>query len=206
MPDHILSINPQAADYPRTARRTDGGQTVARGQQQIDQTGGQNGVATLVFMVLAIAWAPLIQFAGGLWDYLQQMFSVLVPPLVVLFMMGALSRFGTEKAGFWTLILGHAIGAALFCLGNAGVMGLLGMDPVWPIHFTINVAIVTVLSLVIYIAISAVTEGRELDDEVIWNREKSLEDAAWGRAWYADIRYQAVVLACSMLAVLIVFW
>ncbi|QFU07375.1 Sodium/glucose cotransporter [Rhodobacteraceae bacterium THAF1] len=163
-------------------------------------------VATLVFMVLAIAWAPLIQFAGGLWDYLQQMFSVLVPPLVVLFMMGALSRFGTEKAGFWTLIFGHSIGAILFCLGNAGVMGLFGMDPVWPIHFTINVAIMTVASLVFYLLVSAVTEGRDLDDEVIWNREKSLEDAAWGRAWYADIRYQGVVLAGSMLAILILFW
>lgn len=162
--------------------------------------------ATLGFMVFAIAWAPLIQFAGGLWSYLQQMFSVLVPPLVVLFLMGALSRFGTEKGGFYTLIFGHILGAILFCLGNSGVMGLFGMEPVWGLHFTINVALVTVACLVFYLAVSAVTEGRELEDNVIWEREKALEDAAWGRAWYADIRYQAAVLGLAMLSVLIAFW
>ncbi|CAM4308902.1 sodium:solute symporter [Palleronia rufa] len=162
--------------------------------------------ATLGFMVLAIAWAPLIQFAGGLWSYLQQMFSVLVPPLVVLFLMGALSRFGTEKAGFYTLIFGHAVGAVLFSLGNPGVMGLFGTEPVWPIHFTINVAIVTVLCLIFYIAVSAVTEGRELEDDVIWERGKALRDAAWGQEWYKDVRIHSGVLVFGMLAVLIGFW
>ncbi len=163
-------------------------------------------LATLGFMVLAIVWAPLIQFAGGLWAYLQQMFSVLVPPLVVLFVLGALSRQGTEKGGFYTLIFGHVLGAILFCLGNEGVMGLVGMDPVWPLHFTVNVAVVTLLSAIFYVVVSAVTEGRELEDEVIWRPEKALRDAAWGIAWYKDVRLQGAVLALSMLAVLIVFW
>ncbi len=163
-------------------------------------------MATLGFMVLAIIWAPMIQFAGGLWAYLQQMFSVLVPPLVVLFVFGALSRQGTEKGGFYTLIFGHGLGAILFCLGNAGVMGVIGMDPVWPVHFTINVAIVTVICAVFYVAVSAVTERREVEDEVIWQREKALEDAAWGMEWYKDVRIQGTVLALSMLAVLVIFW
>ncbi len=163
-------------------------------------------MATLGFMVLAIVWAPLIQFAGGLWAYLQQMFSVLVPPLVVLFVFGALSRQGTEKGGFYTLLFGHALGALLFCLGNEGVMGLFGTGPVWPVHFTINVAIVTAICAVFYVAVSAVTESREIDDEVIWQREKAFQDAAWGMEWYKDVRIQAAVLGAMMLAILVVFW
>ncbi|PZX19652.1 SSS family solute:Na+ symporter [Palleronia aestuarii] len=163
-------------------------------------------LATLGFMVLAIVWAPLIQFAGGLWDYLQQMFSVLVPPLVVLFVMGALSRRGTEQAGFYTLIFGHAVGAVLFCLGNPGVMGLVGMEPVYPVHFTINVAIMTVVCLIFYLAVSAVTESHEIDDAVIWQRGKALEDAAWDQAWYKDVRLHGAILVAMMLTILVVFW
>lgn len=173
-----------------------------------DSTQRRYGIyATLGFMVLAIVWAPLIQFAGGLWSYLQQMFSVLVPPLVVLFMLGALSRQGTEKGAFWTLLFGHGLGALLFCLGNAGVMGLFGAEPVWGLHFTINVALVTVACAVFYVALSAVTEKkRDIEDDVIWDRTRALEDAAWGREWYLDIRWQAVALGLMMLAVLVVFW
>ncbi len=181
---------------------------VARPGHDLDQaTRKRYGtMATLGFMVLAIAWAPLIQFAGGLWAYLQQMFSVLVPPLVVLFVLGALSRQGTEKGGFYTLIFGHALGAVLFCLGNEGVMGLAGMEPVWPVHFTINVAIVTLVCALFYVAVSAVTEARDLEDEVIWQRGKALEDAAWGVAWYKDVRLHGTVLGMAMLAVLVAFW
>lgn len=181
---------------------------VTRPEQDLDRsTRKKYGMyATLGFMVVAIVWAPLIQFAGGLWTYLQQMFSVLVPPLVVLFVMGAVSRFGTEKAGFYTLIFGHALGALLFCLGNPGVMGLFGSEPVWPIHFTINVAIVTVACLAVYLGVSAVTEGRELEDEVIWQRRKALADAAWGQAWYTDVRVHAAVLVAGMVGILVLFW
>mgnify|MGYP006394261085 CR=1 FL=1 len=162
--------------------------------------------ATLSFMVAAIIWAPLIQFAGGLWSYLQQMFSILVPPLVVLFVMGALSRIGTEKGGFYTLIFGHTLGAVLFCLGNAGVMGLFGAEPIWPLHFTINVAVVTVLCLLFYVGVSLVTDKKDIDEQVMWRRGMALEDAAYDQPWYLDIRWHALVLAVAMAAVLFVFW
>jgi SSS family solute:Na+ symporter len=86
-------------------------------------------IATLVFMVIAIAWAPLIQYAGGLWDYLQQMFSVLVPLLVVLFLGGALWARGTPTAAFYTLLISHVLGTGLFVLGQFDL---------WPLHYSIN--------------------------------------------------------------------
>ncbi|MBJ3761299.1 sodium:solute symporter [Maribius pontilimi] len=177
-------------------------------ERQIDQsTQRRYGTyATLGFMVLAIVWAPLIQFAGGLWSYLQQMYSILVPPLVVLFMMGALSRLGTEKAGFYTMVFGHAVGVVLFLIGNEPVMDLFGMDPLWPLHFSINVAIVTVASLVFYVTVSLVTEEKDIADGVMWSRKMAFEDAAWGRAWYLDVRLQSLVLIAAMATILFLFW
>ncbi len=181
---------------------------VTRPEQELEPAKGRRygTYATLGFMLIAIIWAPLIQFAGGLWAYLQQMFSVLVPPLVVLFVMGALSRFGTEKGGFYTLIFGHALGAILFCLGNEGIMNLIGAGPVWPVHYTINVAIVTVVCLVFYLGVSAVTDHRDIDEDVMWRRGMAMEDAAWDQPWYLDVRLHGLVLIAAMAAVLFVFW
>ncbi len=162
--------------------------------------------ATLGFMVLAIAWAPLIQFAGGLWDYLQQVYSVIVPPLVVLFVMGALSRRGTATAAFVTMIFGHALGAVLFVLGTEGIMNLVGLPALWPVHYTINTPIVAVACVIVYLIVSAMTSTREVDETVVWSRRKALQDAAWGMEWYKDVRYQGVALGLMMLAILVIFW
>ncbi len=71
-------------------------------------------VTTLVLMVTAVVWAPFIDDMGGLWDYLQQAFSILVPPVVAVFILGALWRKGTGDAAILTLAAGHLIGIAVF--------------------------------------------------------------------------------------------
>ncbi|MEM9881063.1 MAG: sodium:solute symporter, partial [Pseudomonadota bacterium] len=101
--------------------------------------------STLGFMAFAILWAPFIERFGGLWDYIQNAFSVLVPPLVVCFTLGALWRRGTATAAFWTLIGGHAVCLAVFILSQSGI---------WTLHFTINVALMTALCAVIFVSIS----------------------------------------------------
>ena len=39
-------------------------------------------------MIIAAIWAPMIQYFGGIWVYLQQMYAIFVPPIVVLFGWG----------------------------------------------------------------------------------------------------------------------
>ena len=41
--------------------------------------------STFVLMIIAAVWAPMIQHFGGIWVYLQQMYAIFVPPIVVLF-------------------------------------------------------------------------------------------------------------------------
>lgn len=154
--------------------------------------------ATLTFMVIAIAWAPLIQFAGGLWDYLQQMFSVLVPPLVVLFLCGALWARGTATAAFYTLIIGHGLGFGLFILGQMGV---------WPLHYSINVAIMTLISLAVFVTFSLLDDEAKPDPEIMWSREKAFDtQAGYEGAFWQDIRVLAIVLISMMGGVLWMFW
>lgn len=52
------------------------------------QVGQYGRISTLILMVIAAAWAPNIANFGGLWVYLQQMYTIFVPPIVVLFLVG----------------------------------------------------------------------------------------------------------------------
>jgi len=154
-------------------------------------------MATLGFMIVAIIWAPLIQNFGGLWAYIQQAFSVLVPPLVVCFTLGALWARGTEAAAFWTLIIGHAIGTAVFILNQLGI---------WPLHYTINVTIMTLISAAVFTAFSLAGETSDIQEETLWSREAAFDTDATNAPLLRNVKSHAVILVCAMAATLILFW
>ena len=47
-------------------------------------------ITTLALMTLAAIWAPMIGHFGGLWSYLQMMFSIIVPPIATVFLVGGI--------------------------------------------------------------------------------------------------------------------
>jgi SSS family solute:Na+ symporter len=153
--------------------------------------------ATLGFMMFAIVWAPLIQHFGGLWAYIQQAFSVLVPPLVVCFTLGALWMRGTATAAFWTLISGHIIGLCIFIANQLGF---------WPIHFTINVAIMTLVCAVIFGSISLLGDDDEVDENSVWSRETAFGTDAATAPFFANVKTYAWLLGALMIGTLILFW
>jgi len=154
--------------------------------------------ATLGFMVLAIVWAPFIQYFGGLWDYIQQAFSVLVPPLVVCFTLGALWPRGTATAAFWTLISGHILGLAIFVLNQMEV---------WPLHYTINVTIMTVVSAAIFVGLSLLIEDdTDPEDSSLWSREAAFDTDACNAGFFANAKTYGWLLGAMMLGTLVLFW
>lgn len=102
-------------------------------------------ITTLTLMAIAALWAPRIADFGGLFSYLQQAFSILVPPVAAVFLLGVFQRSGGGKAALWTLLIGHVLGAALFAAARAGL---------WPLHFTLNVGIMTAASAVVFLLIA----------------------------------------------------
>lgn len=164
---------------------------------EAERTKTLGSICTLVFMVVAVAWAPLIQYAGGIWQYLQQAFSILVPPIVALFILGALSRRVTERAAFRTLILMHGLGIVLFVLAQLGL---------WPVHFTVNVVLVTVLSFLCFWGLSRLDPPARPEDRLIWRPENAVAREDGAGAALLDLRLWGVLLAVAMLAILIAFW
>ncbi|MEO1450180.1 MAG: sodium:solute symporter [Bacteroidota bacterium] len=155
-------------------------------------------ISTLILMIIAAAWAPQIANFGGLWSYLQQMFAIIVPPIVVIFLVGVFYPRGNGDGAFWTLILGTLIGGVLF---------LLGQFELWPLHYTINVGLVVLISTGIFMLVSNLTTAPDPEQVAPYIFRKSLIQLEnEGVAWYQDYRYQAILLFVMVVGMLVAFW
>jgi len=155
-------------------------------------------IATIVLMVIAALWAPQIQHFSGLWDYLQQMFSIIVPPVAVIFLVGVFYKRGNGDGAFYTLLIGTAAGILLFILGEMGV---------WNLHYTINVGIMVALSTVVFVVVSQLTAAPSQAqlDQLTFSRSYVNDDLE-GLPWYLNYKYQMVALVGCILWVLIWLW
>ncbi len=71
-------------------------------------------ITTLVFMVLAVAWAPQIGRFASLWQYLQAVLAYAVPPVCALFLVGLFWRGANPRGAMAAIVAGLLGGAALF--------------------------------------------------------------------------------------------
>jgi SSS family solute:Na+ symporter len=69
-------------------------------------------IATVVVVILGIIWIPVMMSLGSLYEYLQDIQSLLAPAMVAVFVLGIFSKRITPKAGEAGLIVGFLIGMA----------------------------------------------------------------------------------------------
>ncbi len=143
-------------------------------------------IATFVFMAIAALWAPQIINFGGLWTYLQQMYSIFVPPIIVLFGVGIFYKRGNGDGAFWTLIFGISIGILFF---------VLGLYEIWPLHYTINIGLIVILSTFVFILVSKMTEKKDRKniDTYLYSPDL-IQYGNENMPWYKDYRIQTTGL------------
>lgn len=67
-------------------------------------------IATVVVVLLGLAWMPVMMSMDTLYTYLQGIQSLLAPSMVAVFTLGIFSKRITPKAGEWGLIGGFVVG------------------------------------------------------------------------------------------------
>lgn len=155
-------------------------------------------ITTVVLMVIAASWAPQIQNFTGLWDYLQQMFSIVVPPIAIIFLVGVFYKRGNGDGAFWTLMLGTATGVLLFILGE---------NDMWNLHYTINVGVSMAVSVVVFVVVSLMTAPPSAAQiEMFTYRRGLVSEGMEDMPWYKDYRTHMVGLVILIFYILIVFW
>jgi SSS family solute:Na+ symporter len=67
-------------------------------------------IATLVMVLIGLAWIPVIKGGKGLYDYLQGIQAYLAPPIFVVFFLGVFNKRLNAKGCLSALLVGFALG------------------------------------------------------------------------------------------------
>lgn len=172
-----------------------------RSDQQQRQYLRRARAVTLFFIALAIAWTPIIQFFPGLFSYLQQIFSVAVPPVVVIFLSGMFWR-GANRHGAWAaLLVGHGLGILFLIERQAGL---------WPLHFLETVGFTTALCLLTLVCVSLYwpvrveREARVTQAQLFWGSHMLGMEHPY--SLLKDYRAQAVGILCLTACLVVWLW
>jgi len=148
-------------------------------------------IATVVFMVLSVAWVPVVEsIADSLWQYLQAILAYAVPPIVALFLAGIFWPRANAAGARAGLIVGIGVGAWLFW----GVQVTGGID----LHFLVAAALLFVAGLLTIITVSLMTAPPPAAkvDGLIWTRRDHDDETAALRRLplWQNYRVQSVAL------------
>ncbi len=79
-------------------------------------------ITSVVVLVMAVAWSPFLGDLGGIFELINQMFSIFAPAIVTVFVWGILSRKGTANAAFYTLLGGSFVAGSIFLIEKYAVV------------------------------------------------------------------------------------
>ncbi|MGC8803292.1 MAG: sodium:solute symporter [Bacteroidales bacterium] len=163
-------------------------------------------MATISVVVLGLIWIPIMKGLGDvLYEYLQNVQSLIAPAIAAVFIMGVFSRRITPKAGEWGLIIGFLLGMfrlIIMIFKPAAFQWLLDIN--W-LHFCIFLFVFTML---IMIVISLFTP--QAPDEQIRNltyRSQTPEQMKEIReSWNAWDVVTSLIVVGLCVAFYIIFW
>ncbi|MCD6355241.1 MAG: sodium:solute symporter, partial [Prolixibacteraceae bacterium] len=113
-------------------------------------------IATIVIVLLGIAWIPVMKGLGKvLYEYLQDVQSLLAPGIAAVFLLGILSKRTTPSAGIWGLVIGFTLGMTRLILkifsgsvGDDSLLYTVFLSHTW-LHYEIYLFFIVIISMVI---------------------------------------------------------
>jgi SSS family solute:Na+ symporter len=159
-------------------------------------------IATLIFMMIAVAWTPMISRFPTLWEYLQSILSYLTPPVVAVFVLGLFWRRANATGALAGLVIGVPLGAIGWI-----VVELLDVGTLHFLYAATGMFVVGILLVVAGSLVTAPPPEKKIRDHM-WRIEDYFRDAEAVRAlpWYQDYRLQSVALAVIAFAVVVWWW
>jgi solute:Na+ symporter, SSS family len=167
--------------------------------------------ATMVMIVIALAWIPVIKGAHGLYGYLQAVQGYLAPPIFVVFFLGVFWKRMNGAGALWAMIVGFALGIFRMIVDTPVTLGLAGYEKGYPegtflwivnnTYFQYFSVLITLVSAIVmigvsfmtaepdYASISSLTFGTTTHEDVKRTR------ASWGRG---EVMASALVLLCIL--------
>lgn len=167
--------------------------------------------ATLVMIVIALAWIPVIKGANGLYSYLQAVQGYLAPPIFVVFFLGVFWKRMNGAGALWAMIVGFALGIFRMVVDTPVTLGLAGYEKgyaegsfLWIVnntYFQYFSVLITLVSAVVMIGVSLMTAEpdygsiQSLTFGTTTREDTKTTRASWGRG---EVFASGLVLVCIM--------
>jgi SSS family solute:Na+ symporter len=170
-------------------------------------------VATVVLVLIGLAWIPVIQGARGLYDYLQGVQSYLAPPIAAVFFLGVFMKRTNANGCLAALLTGFALGAFRLMVDTPVTLGLSGLANGYAegsffwivnnIYFQYYSLVIFMVSCAVFVGVSYATEAPAerqiagLTYATLTPADRAATRASWGRA---DVIGSVAVLALILAA------
>jgi SSS family solute:Na+ symporter len=167
--------------------------------------------ATVVMVLIALAWIPVIKGAQGLYNYLQAVQGYLAPPIFVVFFLGVFFKRMNKQGALWSMIVGFALGIFRMLVDTPVTLGIGGLQDgytpgsfLWivnNIYFQYFSVLITIVSAIVMVVVSHMTA--EPDYSTIQSltfattTKEDLKDTRSSWDW-RDVAASAFVVVCIM--------
>lgn len=121
-------------------------------------------ISSIVVMIIAISWSPVIGRFDSIFDAIAVLMSMLSPPVTSVFVMGLLWRKGNDKVALSTMIFGLLAGTVVFCFDFAPISGYSYITDGLGIGFLMQAWWLFVLCSIFYVVRSLLSESRPFDE------------------------------------------
>jgi len=171
-------------------------------------------VATVVIVILGILWIPIMRSIGDvLYEYLQDVQSVLAPGIAAAFLLGITWKRASAKGGFWGLMSGFIIGitrlgAKVYYENVPNAGDSLFKSVFFDTNWLFFCGWMLLVCLVVVIGVSLLTEApsEEKIQGLVFGTSTPEQKAATRASWTGwDIFHTAVILGLTV-AFYIYFW
>jgi SSS family solute:Na+ symporter len=167
-------------------------------------------LATVVMVIIALFWIPVVKGAHGLYEYLQSVQGYLAPPIFVVFFFGVFWKRLNAQGCFWSMVVGFIIGIFRMGVDTPITLGLFKSYPegsffwiVNNINFQYFSILITIVSAVVMVVVSYMTpepnqqQIQGLTFATASEADKAATRASWNK-W--DVIGSAAIMACIMFA------
>jgi SSS family solute:Na+ symporter len=163
-------------------------------------------LATIVMVVIAMAWIPVVKGATGLYNYLQAVQGYMAPPIFVVFFFGVFWKRLNAQGCLWAMIIGFIVGLFRMLVDTPVTLGS-GQEIyaegsfLWivsNINFQYFSILITIISAIVMVAVSYATPAPDYDKiknltlSTVVASERAASRASWD---WRDIAASAFVLA-----------
>ena len=166
--------------------------------------------STLALVILACLWAPQIEKAESLWEYLQVVLSFIAPPVAAAFIVGMFYQRANGNGAFYSLLFGALVSIVFVVMTVMVSRGSMESNAFLEMHYLHRTAFLFLSCAILNIVLSLLSAPPPAEKvaNYTWNDGiiAAETEELRGVVWYKNYRYQAVILLVLTFLLVGFFW